>query len=200
VVSATTFIDLFPVMKNEPDGSPYVYFDSRTYRFDATGAGALNGFATLLNGTDLDAVRPILGESVNANFPVPSTTGGTYATLPGSTSGQTKALSAWQFMNPETFQILSPGPDGRFGLVVDMDGGTTLAATANADPVYWRFPSGTMIRAMPTADDPQDLIVPSVDGYALDTVFPPRSPEALEAYERDNIASFARSTFEEDLP
>lgn len=187
VVTTTTFADVFPVYKERDEGSPYVYFDSRTYRFDA-GGGILNGYATTIDG-EIDAVRPVLDQNVNANKPVPSASGTTYMT-------RANALDAWLFMNSQTFQILSPGPNGRFGFVADFDGGNP----SDQDPVYWQYPAGTLIRALATADDPQDLIVPNVERYGLDALMPPTSDAVREAYEKDNIASFSEKTFEDDLP
>ena len=50
-----------------------------------------------------------------------------------------------------------------------------------------------------TADDPQDLIVANVNKYGLDALFPANSAAVREGYEKDNMANFTKSTFEDDL-
>jgi len=187
VVSATNFIDVFPVYKNLEEGSPYVYFDSRTYRFDV-GGGVLNGFATVLDG-EVDVVRPVLDNRVNANLPLPGAAG---------YGSRANSLAAWQFMNPKTFQILSPGIDGRFGMVADIDGHAT--GPSNSDPVYWQYNTGKLLRASATATGPQVMVVPDVDKYALDALFSFSDPAVVNAFEKDNTASFTKSNFEDDLP
>jgi prepilin-type N-terminal cleavage/methylation domain-containing protein len=180
--------DLFPVYRaGGEEGSPYVYFDSRTYRLDA-GVGQLNLYVGVVDN-QLDMVRPVFDSRINANLPVPSASGNTYGT-------HTAALNAWEIMSPNTFQILSPGLDGQFGLVADFDGGVW----GDTNPVYWQYPAGTMLVASPTADDPQDLIVPNVDKFALDALLPADSIAVRDAYEKDNIANFSKSTFQDDLP
>jgi hypothetical protein len=179
--------DPFPIYRAGGEGSPYVYFDSRTYRLDAS-TGQLNLYVSVVDD-ELDMVRPVFDQRINANRPIPSASGSTYGTF-------TDSLRAWEAMSPNTFQILSPGIDGRFGQVADLDGGFW----GDANPVYWQYPTGTMITANPTADDPQDLIVANVDKYALDALLPSNTAAVRDAYEKDNIGNFCRSTFEDDLP
>lgn len=186
---APNLTDPFPVLAENEDGSPYVYFDSRTYGFDAsgTGAGLMNGFATVTSG-QVDACRPVFTNRINANLAPPSTTGSTYGTV-------ANALNAWEWINPKTFQILSPGLDGRFGVVADLDGGTD---PTNSAPVYWQYPTGKLLAALPGADNPNALLVPNVDRYGLDVLFA-GTPLALEIFEKDNITNFTESTFEDDV-
>ncbi len=179
--------DLFPVYRGGGKGSPFVYFDSRTYRLDAS-VGQLNAYIGVVED-ELDMVRPVFDERINANLPYPSASGTTYGT-------HTAALNAWEIMSPNTFQVLSPGLDGRYGAVIDLDGGIW----GDTNPVYWQYPSGTMIVADPTAADPQSLIVPNVNKFALDALMPASSQMVREAYEKDNMANFTKSTFADDLP
>lgn len=179
--------DLFPVYRAGNQGSPYVYFDSRTYRLDAS-AGQLNLYAGVWDG-ELDMVRPYFSERINANFPVPSASGTNYGSF-------TASLNAWEAMSPRTFQVISPGLDGRFGMVADLDGGVWY----DSNPVYWQYRSGTLLIADPTADDPQDLIVPNVNKFALDALLPAATSAVREGFERDNLTNFAQRTLEDDLP
>ena len=96
--------DVFPVYmarnnKVAQEGTPYVYFDSRTYLFNKNTAAApiYNCYQpsdiTITTGAarwELGAVRPHL-ESVNT------------------------ATGSFVFANNKTFQIIAPGADGKYG-------------------------------------------------------------------------------------
>ena len=94
--------DLLPVFLSKfsesGTGAPYVYFDSRTYQPIKGGAPYFNFYqpsalaeATTTARGQLGAARPMLSEQVNT------------------------ATNRLFYENKQTFQILSPGVDGKFG-------------------------------------------------------------------------------------
>ena len=127
--------DVFPTYVLREGQSPIVYFDSRTYRFNAgdesNGSYLFNAYARTTSDTPsgFDAIRPVV--SINPGKNAPS---GTYDTA-------ASALTAWLFENPRTFQVLAPGLDGLYGGVSDSDLG---ADASNAPPVYWQS-SGQLV-------------------------------------------------------
>ena len=173
------FLDLFPVIRVDEESSPYVYFDSRTYTYTPAGT-QLNGYAFTIDTNEWDVVRPLLSDELNANKPYPSATSATYGTFVNS-------LDAYMFVNRNTFQVLSPGLDGRYGRVADFDGDDPT----NEKPVYFQYPSGQMIYADASADDPTDLKFGSIKRYDLGSRF----PLLVDAYEKDNLANFSEGTF-----
>ena len=78
--------DPFPSYAAADDGAPFVYFDARTYAFDA-GAFGLNGYAS----PEFGNVRPYLSTQ------------------------RTGDGGSWTFLNPDTFQVIAPGIDNNFG-------------------------------------------------------------------------------------
>lgn len=190
--------DLFPTYALYQDSSPAVYFDSRTYGYVDTSVSAastaFNGYARYVdNATDIDGVRPMYSDSANANL-VPSGSGGTYATL-------SESVRAWNFMNPQTFQILTPGLDRRFGAITDLDGPT--GGPSNAVPVYFQYKSGGMVFAdTTTATNPQQLLVPDMKRYDLTPARPApfAGLQQRENQVEDNIANFSNKTFGDDIP
>lgn len=145
--------DVFPTYVLREGQSPVVYFDSRTYRFnagdEASGTPALrylfNGYARTTSDTPsgIDAIRPVVSINPDKNAP-----GANYGTV-------ASALTAWLFENPRTFQVLAPGLDGLYGGISDSDFGND---PANSPPVYWQS-SGQLIDTSlaGTAATPPDL-------------------------------------------
>lgn len=165
--------DLFANYAATKDGAPYVYFDSRTYTlFDAI-VGDFNGYS------GFGVVRPYY--STNAN---PNATGADYATAAA-------ALAAWDFMNPDTFQVIAPGLDSSFGAVAayDFDTGTT-----GLEPVYFQYPSGNAIAPSLNEDSPGDLIITGVNGYQERSTF-----DATENFQLDNVTDFSSGKIVDDV-
>ncbi|WDQ16569.1 type II secretion system protein [Rhodopirellula sp. P2] len=175
--------DLFPVYRAREDSAPYVYFDSRTYSSIETPSdpNTINGFGTTVEG-DRDVVRPVMSDSVNPNPQMSGTTYGSYA----------NAATAFLFMNDRTFQVLSPGLDGRYGAVAS--GGP---AASDNFPAYWLYPSGQLVYAIPGAGSPADLKDSRVQRYNITSAY---SDVTTDTFEKDNLASFTQSSFDNDLP
>ena len=191
--------DLFPVFSFREDQAPFVYFDSRTYRTIGTdlvtqsGNTEVNAFFSVPLNT---GITPVVSEQLDGAI-TPTGTGGSYANFNpgGTTTGDfrddysAEALRQWKFANDQTFQVLSPGLDGLYGLAVTVD--------PDGLPLYWQYPSGSLLVPSNTATTPAGLIRSEVSSYnesswsVLDTT---------DNFAKDNVANFTEQTFEDDLP
>lgn len=170
--------DLFLSFSTETGGAPYVYFDSRTYAtFDPNvnaGAGDFNGYGS----TAFGAIRPYL--SGNSN---PNSTGADY-------TSNAVALAAWQFVNPNTFQIISAGLDNSFGATASFD----VDGDSADEPIYFQFPSGLAIAPRTDVDNPGSLLITGVNKYQ-ESAF-----GDTEQQPADNITNFSQGTVVDDIP
>jgi prepilin-type N-terminal cleavage/methylation domain-containing protein len=176
--------DVFPHYVLRDDASPVVYFDSRTYAsfFTPTsgpyaGTEQFNGYGRLVDG-DYDSVRPVYSTTAN-NLP-----NGAYGSLAAAAQG-------WQFVNPRTYQVLSPGLDGLLGDVADQNGGDPQDAL----PAYFQTDGG-MIVLNATATNPTDLRATAISRFDVTALI-----GSSQNPFRDNLANFlAEGTFEDSLP
>ena len=151
--------DIHPMYIIIEEGGPFVYFDSRTY------GNPNNSFS----GTGHGMARPYISDQANVN------TGGNYPSLQAS-------LAAWNFMKPDTFQLIAPGLDGGFGR-----GPSTTTRT-----VYFQYPTGRAIEPSTSVDNAQDLLVVGVSRFSETSI----GGENLHA---DNLTNFADSRLIDDL-
>ena len=93
--------------------TPHVYFDSRTY--DHKSVLGFNGFS---RSNDTGSVRPYLSDIVQTN-------------------------GGWQFMKPNSFQIIAPGIDTNFGWLSQRDGPNI--PTDQDTAVYFQYPTGKAV-------------------------------------------------------
>ncbi|WP_047814456.1 type II secretion system protein [Rhodopirellula islandica] len=170
--------DLFLSFRSDSEGAPFVYFDSRTYTlYDpnvSSGAGDFNGYGSSTYGY----VRPYLSTNANQNR-----SGANY-------TDQAAALGAWQFVNPNTFQIISAGLDNNFGATASYD----VNGDSNNEPIYFQYDSGAAIAPRAGVATPTDLIVSSVSKYQ-ESAF-----GDIEQYPADNITNFSNGTVVDDVP
>ncbi len=167
--------DLFLSYLSEAGEAPFVYFDSRTYAvFDPT-LSDFNGYAS---PTTHGVVRPYLTTNPN-----PNTTGADYAS-------DAAAMGAWQFVNPNTFQIICAGLDNHFGATAsfNVDSDSTL------EPVYFQFATGTAVAPRTDVDTPAGLVIAGVSKYQESTF------GDTNQYPADNITNFSRGTLVDDVP
>lgn len=164
--------DLFPVYLSREDGAPFVYFDSRTYAVNDPTLG-YNGYADTANG--FGAVRPYYSQQANPNI-----TSSNFASID-------VALQAWDFINPDTYQIISAGIDGSFGTVVNR--GTP------PQPLYFQYPTGNAIVPATNVGTAGDLLLSGVTRYQENGTL-----GASESFSEDNIANFSEGPFVDDVP
>ncbi|MEL7336822.1 MAG: hypothetical protein AAFN70_11540, partial [Planctomycetota bacterium] len=77
------------------------------------------------------------------------------------------ALGGWQFVNPDTFQIIGPGRDGRYGQVSVSSGSVFGNSNANANdpPVYFQYPTGRLIVPRDDVNNPAALVSDQVSTF-----------------------------------
>ncbi|MEM6469154.1 MAG: type II secretion system protein [Planctomycetota bacterium] len=179
--------DLFPTYVLREDQSPVVYFDSRTYIYNAgtVAAPAYNGFlrATDDSVTGFDGIRPVYSSVPSLN-PDPST----YDTVGA-------ALNGWEFANAKTFQVMAPGLDGFYGELVDVDPSNDPAAGDN--PVYFQVDGGC-VQPLTSATNPAGLLRLDVSRFDV-TGFTGGALQRSDNPFRDNMANFIGGTFEDEL-
>lgn len=179
--------DPFPAYYLREGQSPVVYFDSRTYTYNA-GATAtppsflFNGYARATSDsiTGFDGIRPVYSNNP-AFTPDPSS----YGTVGA-------ALTGWEFVNPQTYQLLAPGLDGLFGEVLDVD--PTNDPTNDA-PAYFQL-SGKVIQPAIGATVPGGLELPGIDRFDVTGIGVLRG--SFNPF-KDNMANFIDGTFEDEL-
>ena len=174
--------DVFPAYILRRDQRPVVYFDSRTYAFNFTAGGVtvFNGYVDYEDGVDvtavttddLDGVRPVY--SVQPNQPTTTIT-----TLGAS-------AASWQFENPSTFQLLGPGLDGDYGVLLDADGGDP----SNAAPAYFQT-DGSMLVLSASGPATQASAISRFDITAI-------VRDASNKF-RDNLSNIVNGAFEDEL-
>lgn len=142
--------DLFPVFKGIGLNAPYVYFDSRTYASSLSGN---NIYAT----ENVGNIRPYSTEE---------------AILEGGT------VQGYKPANANTFQVISPGLDDRFGNV------TSSTGTRTGFPYYFVYPTGRTY-----IFEPGNL---RFDGKAYE--------EGDLNEHQDNLTNFAKGVLSDDLP
>ena len=112
--------DVFPHYAAHDDGAPFVYFDSRTY-ISLGYYSRINPNEkdfrqfNLFNGGDYGSIRPYVGTG--------------------------NLTDGYQFINPESFQVIAPGVDGSLGYSTWSGGTASNNQQRIAD--YFRYPSGT---------------------------------------------------------
>ncbi|EMI55529.1 type II secretion system protein [Rhodopirellula sallentina] len=158
------------------DGAPFVYFDARTYRKEDATLG-MNGFGH----SEFGFVRPYVSDT-----PKNVTTSGNFASL-------TAALSSWEFMNPDTFQVISAGLDDNFGSVNLVD--NSLLTDTVDRPLYFQYPSGEAIAPQTGVSTPGGLKVSGVSKYQDGAI-----GSGLENFTPDNITNFSNAAIVDDLP
>lgn len=186
---ATGDIDLFPSYF-ATDTKPFVYFDSRTYadwdpnypRVDS-GTGDYNAYGVVISATEVDVVRPYFSNNAN-----PNTSGAAYGSLDN-------ALQAWDYMNPDTFQIIAPGLDGRYGSVpyFEFDGSNSIA-----EPLYFQYPTGSALVPSSAATAPGQLVLSGVRGYQERVPVAQGGLGATDNFQLDNLTNFADSSLVDD--
>jgi hypothetical protein len=108
----------------------------------------------------------------------PNPTGANFA-------NEAAAIASWQFINPNTFQIISAGLDDTFGFSPPTIGG---------QPVYFQYPTGQAMSPNTGVDTPGELLHDEVTRYQEFPLF-----GGSENFQPDNITNFSSSTLENDI-
>ncbi len=167
--------DLFLSYAAHSDGAPFVYFDSRTYAYFDPTVADFNGYGS----SSFGLVRPYYSDQAVAN---PS--GASYATL-------AEALGAWQFLKPDTFQIIGPGVDGNFGTTASIPPSGSPRA-----PLYYQYPTGKAILPQVGVNTPGALIRNDVSRFQEPL---PPIYTGPDHFQQDNVANFSRGKLVDDV-
>ncbi|MEO1525449.1 MAG: type II secretion system protein [Planctomycetota bacterium] len=174
--------DIFPAYVLRRDQRPVVYFDARTYAFnyDVGGVAVFNAYVDYEDGVDvtnisvddLDGVRPV------------------YTTQPNQVTSAITTLGAsaasWQFANPTTFQVIAPGLDGDFGVLLDANGG----APSDTPPAYFQT-DGSMLVLSAAGPAVKATAISRFDVTGV-------LREASNKF-RDNLSNIVNGAFEDEL-
>lgn len=170
--------DPLPVYRGSENVAPYVYFQARTYGYIPS-VGAFNGYGPKdsngLASGPLGAVRPY-----KTSRPRPKAGTAAYGSLP-------EASKAYDFMNADTFQIISAGLDDYYGTIVDQTGGTS--------PVYFLFPTGQAMLVNGSASSPGEMTNNSYNGYEENSM----NSAIVENGHLDNVTNFSQGKLEDEI-
>ncbi len=148
--------------------TPFVYFDSRTYEYRnplATSKG-FNGFWR----PEAGPVRPYISDIVQTD-------------------------QTWQFMKPNSFQIIAPGIDGRFGWLSKQSGTTGPNDNDTTSAVYYQYPTGKAGQVVIDNNGVRTRVLRNdVSRYQEPTV-----ANQIDNFQRDNLTNFADGKLIDEL-
>ncbi len=142
--------------------TPHVYFDSRTY--DHKSVLGFNGFS---RSNDTGSVRPYLSDIVQTN-------------------------GGWQFMKPNSFQIIAPGIDGNFGWL-SQRGGPNIP-TDQDTAVYFQYPTGKAVTFDVSTNPITRVLRQDVSRYQE-----PIAANKVDNFQQDNLTNFADGKLIDEL-
>ena len=170
---STDDLDLFLTYTSRENGAPIVYFDSRTYsQFDAF-VSDFNGYGS----TGFGGVRPYISDKFK-----PNPTGANFV-------DDAAAIASWEFVNPNSFQLVSAGMDENFGVLPSFE----LDSDGYAEPVYFQFRSGRAMAPKTDVDTAGELLFEGVERYQETGIF-----GGSNNFQPDNITNFSSSTLAND--
>lgn len=146
--------------------TPHVYFDSRTY--DHKSVLGFNGFS---RSNDTGSVRPYLSDIVQTN-------------------------GGWQFMKPNTFQIIAPGIDTNFGWLSQRDGPNI--PTDQDTAVYFQYPTGKAVTFDVSTTPITRVLRTDVSSYE-EPVALARQYNVVDDAQQDNLTNFADGQLIDEL-
>lgn len=166
--------DAFPVYAPVGRTEPYVYFDSRTYSMNTGGAAFVSRYGLCAFPQNGVAV-PHRSNQRNPN-PDP--------TDPNTAVDANFPATAFYYVNRDSFQILSAGLDGNYGIPLG-------APYVIPDPACtW----------LPTLETIFDVTVPLELQILNQTLYKVYPNGATAREDRDNIANYSEGIFEDKLP
>ena len=142
--------------------TPHVYFDSRTY--DHKSVLGFNGF---FRSNDTGSVRPYLSDIV-------------------------QTIGGWQFMKPDSFQIITPGIDANFGWLSQKEGPNDPADDYTA--VYFQYPTGKAVTLDVSTNPITRALRKDVSRYQE-----PVSFNKVDNFQQDNLTNFADGKLIDEL-
>jgi len=147
--------------------TPHVYFDSRTY--DHKSVLGFNGFS---RSNDTGSVRPYLSDIVQTN-------------------------GGWQFMKPNSFQIIAPGIDTNFGWL-SQRGGPNIP-TDQDTAVYFQYPTGKAVTFDVSTNPITRALRPDVNRYQEPVPALAGQSNVIDDGQQDNLTNFADGKLIDEL-
>jgi prepilin-type N-terminal cleavage/methylation domain-containing protein len=147
--------------------TPFVYFDSRTYEYrnPSTTSKGFNGFWRPASGP----VRPYISDIVQTD-------------------------QTWQFMKPDSFQIIAPGIDGNFGWLSKQNGTTGANDNDTSSAVYFQYPTGKAGQVIDNNGVRTRVLRSDVSRYQE-----PVSANQIDNFQQDNLTNFADGKLIDEL-
>ena len=149
--------------------TPFVYFDSRTYEYRnplPTSKG-FNGFWR----PEAGPIRPYISDIVQTD-------------------------QTWQFMKPDSFQIIAPGLDGSFGWLSKQNGTTGPNDNDTVSAVYYQYPTG---KAGQVVVNPGNGVRTRVLRNDVSRYQEPVAANQIDNFQRDNLTNFADGKLIDEL-
>ena len=149
--------------------TPFVYFDSRTYEYRnplSTSKG-FNGFWR----PDAGPIRPYISDIVQTD-------------------------QTWQFMKPDSFQIIAPGLDGSFGWLSKQNGTTGPNDNDTVSAVYYQYPTG---KAGQVVVNPSNGVRTRVLRNDVSRYQEPVAANQIDNFQQDNLTNFADGKLIDEL-
>lgn len=149
--------------------TPFVYFDSRTYEYrnPLDTSKGFNGFWR----PDSGPVRPYISDIVQTD-------------------------QSWQFMKPDTFQIIAPGLDDSFGWLSKQGGTTGPNDNDTVSAVYYQYPTG---KAGQVIINPSNGVRTRVMRDDVSRYQEPVAANKIDNFQQDNLTNFADGTLIDEL-
>jgi prepilin-type N-terminal cleavage/methylation domain-containing protein len=149
--------------------TPFVYFDSRTYEYRnplPTSKG-FNGFWR----PEAGPIRPYISDIIQTD-------------------------QTWQFMKPDSFQIIAPGIDGSFGWLSKQNGTTGPNDNDTVSAVYYQYPTGKagQVVVNPSNGVRTRMLRDDVNGYQE-----PAAANRVDNFQLDNLTNFADGKLIDEL-
>jgi len=148
--------------------TPFVYFDSRTYEYrnPSTTSKGFNGFWR----PEAGPIRPYISDIVQTD-------------------------QTWQFMKPDSFQIIAPGIDGIFGWLSKQNGTTGANDSDTVSAVYYQYPTGKAGQVVIDNNGVRTRVLRSdVNRYQE-----PVSANKVDNFQQDNLTNFANGKLIDEL-
>lgn len=148
--------------------TPFVYFDARTYEYrnPAATSKGFNGFWR----PEAGPVRPYISDIVQTD-------------------------QTWQFMKPNSFQIIAPGIDGSFGWLSKQSGTTGPSDTDTNSAVYYQYPTGKAGQVVIDNNGVRTRVLRNdVSRYQE-----PVAANKVDNFQQDNLTNFADGKLIDEL-
>ena len=201
-VPTNTGNDLLPVYLpqngDRATHAPYVYFDSRTYISNkSSNASVPNPYINFYQPMRVTGTAAEDSAGFGAVYPMysdqPNTAQKGLPGIPITTTGPNAAFLQFLMMEPQGFQIIGPGIDGRYGGRVVAEVRTAGDPARAVQETLFLFPSGRNLYTAVAKDRGRNKAFVVTPVYGQD---PAKVPPDQLTRMNDNVSNFSASSFE----